>query len=51
MDFTSCGDPGLFFVVVHGFLIVVASLVEHQALGTRASVAVAHELSSCGLWV
>ena len=29
--FSSCGEPGLFFVVVCGLLIVVASLVlEHR---------------------
>ena len=36
------------FVVVHGLLIVVASLVEHTFLGARASVTVACGLSSCG---
>ena len=37
---------GLLFVVVHGLLIAVASLV--VALGARASVVVARGLSSCG---
>ena len=33
------------------FLIVVASLVaEHGLHGARASVVVAHDLSSCGHW-
>ena len=27
--FSSCGEWGLLFVVVHGLLIAVASLVEH----------------------
>ena len=40
-----------FLVVVHGLLIVVASLIaEHQLKGTRASVAAAHGLSSCSFW-
>ena len=42
--FSSCGERGLFFTVVHGLFIVVASLVaEHRLL--------AHGLSSCGSWV
>ena len=45
--FSSCGERGLHFVVVHGSPIVVASLGA-QALGTRASVVVARGLSSCG---
>ena len=48
--FSSCGERGLLFVVVRGFLIAVASLVvEHGLLGVRASVVVAHGLSSGGL--
>ena len=47
--FSSCCERGLLFVVVHGLLIAVPSLVvEHRALGARASVVVAHGLSSCG---
>ena len=43
--FSSCGEQGLFFAVVHGLLIAVASLCcRAWALGARASVAVA-----CGL--
>ena len=43
--FSSCGRRGLLFVVVHGLLIAVVSLVaEHVALGTRASVVVACRL-------
>ena len=30
--FSSCGEPGLLFVVVPGFLIVVAFLVAEQGL-------------------
>ena len=30
--FSSCGEPGLLFVVVRGFLIVVASLVAEHGL-------------------
>ena len=48
--FSSCGEQGLLFVVVHGLLIVVASHCGAQALGTRASVVVARGLSSCGMW-
>ena len=47
--FCSCGERGLLFVVVRRLLIAVASLVvEHGALGARASVVVAHSLGSCG---
>ena len=49
--FSSCGEWGILFVVVSaqashcgGF-----SCWEAWALGTRASVVVAHGLSSCGL--
>ena len=45
--FSSCGERGLLFVVVHGLLIAVASRGA-QALGARASVVVARGLSSCG---
>ena len=45
--FSSWGERGLLFVVVHGFLIAVASLCcGARALGARASVVVA-----CGLVV
>ena len=30
--FSSCGEQGLLFVVVHGLLIAVASLVEEHRL-------------------
>ena len=47
--FSSCSEQGLLFVVVHGLLLVVASLCcGTRALGTRASVVVACRLSSCG---
>ena len=49
--FSSCGEQGLLFVAVRGLLIVVASLCcGARALGARASVVVAHGLSSCGSW-
>ena len=38
MDFT-CGGWGYSLAVVHGLLIAVASLVEHEPLGAWASVA------------
>ena len=38
----------LLFVAVRRLLIAVASLCRAQALGTQASVVVAHGLSSCG---
>ena len=44
--FSSCGEQGLLFVVVHRLLSAVASRC--VALGTRASVVVARGLSSCG---
>ena len=55
--FSSCGERGLRFIVVHRLLIAVASLVaEHDFSccrawppGARASVVVARGLSSCGL--
>ena len=41
---------GLLLLVVHGFLIAMASLVaEHGLQGTWASVVVVRGLSSCGL--
>ena len=47
--FSSCGERGLLLVAVHGLLIVAAfSCCGAGALGPRASVVVAHELSSCG---
>ena len=48
--FSSCGDWGLVFVVVHGLLIAVASHCGSQALGAWASIVVAYGLSSCGSW-
>ena len=42
---SSCGEQGLLFVAVRGLLIAVASLhCRARALGTRASVVVAHGL-------
>ena len=46
--FSSWGEPGLLFVVVHGLPIVVASRCGAWALGVRASIVVARGLSSCG---
>ena len=47
--FSSCGELGLLFVVVHGLLIAVGfSCGGARALGMRASVVVACRLSSCG---
>ena len=40
---------GLSLVVMHGLLIMTASLVEH-GLNTWGSVVVAHGLSSFGSW-
>ena len=59
--FSSCGGRGLLFVVVHGLLVVVASLAaEHrlrarglQQLWRAASVVVAHGFScstACGIF-
>ena len=48
--FSSCGEWGLLFIVVHGLLIAVASHCGAQALGVQASVVVACGLSSCGSW-
>ena len=56
--FSSCGEWGPLFIVVHGLLIVVASLVAEHRLQSRrlqqlwhmSSVAVARRLSSCGSW-
>ena len=47
--FSSCGEWGLLFLVVHKLLIAMASLCGAQALGMRPSVVAAHRLSSCGL--
>ena len=41
--FSSCGNQGLLFLVVHGLLIVVASLVEEHTLGCAG-------FSSCSSW-
>ena len=46
--FSSCGERGLLFMVVHGLLIAVASHCGARALGAQASVVVARGLSSCG---
>ena len=47
--FSSCGEQGLLFVVVHWLLIAVASLCCGAcALGMQASVVVKRGLSSCG---
>ena len=47
--FSSCGEPGLLFIEVRGFLIAVSSLIcGAWAVGVRASVVVARGLSSCG---
>ena len=52
--FSSCGERWLLFVAVRGLLIAVASLCcGARALGTRASVVVAHGLSgsaACGIF-
>ena len=46
--FSICGERGLLFVAVCGLLIAVVSLCcRARALGARASVVVAHRLSSC----
>ena len=51
--FSSCGEQGLSFIVVHGLLIAVASLVVEHGL-TWASVVVAHGLhcsAACGIFL
>ena len=48
--FSSCGEQGLLFIAVRGLLTAVASRCRARALGARASVVVAHGLSSCGSW-
>ena len=49
--FCRCGEWGLLFVVVHGLLIAVSSLVgEHRLQSMQASVDAAHGLSSCSTW-
>ena len=49
--FSSCGEWGLLFVAVRGLLIAVACLCcGAWPLAVQPSVAVAHELSSCGSW-
>ena len=45
--FSSCGEPGLLFVVVYGLLLGMASLVAEHRLQVQASVVVTHRLSSC----
>ena len=48
--FSSCGERGLPFIAMHRLLSEVVSLCcGAQAVGTRASVVAARELSSCGL--
>ena len=55
--FSSCGELGLLFVVMYRLLVVVASLLAEQSLGTGASVAwlagiawlLGPGLSSCGI--
>ena len=46
--FSSCGEQGLLFDAVSGFLIAVASLVEEHRLAAQDSAVVARGLSSCG---
>ena len=47
--FSSCGERGLLFVAVRRLPFAVVSLCcGAQAPGVRASVVVAHGLSSCG---
>ena len=47
--FSSCSEWGLLFIAVRRLLTAVACLCSRaQALGVRASVVVAHRLSSCG---
>ena len=48
--FSSCGERGLLFVAVRGLFTGGFSCCGARALGARASVVVAHRLSSCGLW-
>ena len=48
--FSSCGERGLLFIVVHGLLTAVASRCRARALGAQASVVAACELSSCSAW-
>ena len=47
MGFSGCGEWQLVFVVAHGLLIAVVSLV-HGLLGTRASVVAVLRLWSTG---
>ena len=47
--FLICSEQGLLFVLVHG-VSLRGLLLWAQALGTWASVAAAHRLSSCGSW-
>ena len=46
--FSICVKWGLLFVVLRRLLITVTSHCGARALGARASVVVAHRLSSCG---
>ena len=46
--FSSCGERGLLFVAARGFLTAVASRCGAWAPDARASVVVAHKLSTCG---
>ena len=46
--FSSCGEQGLLFLAVRGFLIAVASRCGAQALSLWASVVVVRRLQSAG---
>ena len=46
--FSSCGERGLLFVVVHGLIVVASLCCRARALGAWASVVMAHGLHSCG---
>ena len=49
--FTSCGELGLLFMVVHGLLIAVSSLaVEHGLEGPQASLVATRRLNNCSSW-
>ena len=42
--FSTCGERGLLFIVVHGFLVAGASLVADHRLYAQTSVVAAHRL-------
>ena len=48
--FSGCDERELLLVALRGLLIAVAPHCGAQALGARASVVVARELSSGGSW-